>query len=388
MIPVGVMMPGTPSDPYARFKMHNPRSAIEQAYLRNVGENPASRHAVVGGPNTFKVTEFRPGGPYGDRSGVITSATPQGFVTALWYTRGANVFYGDGRPSHRPDVAEHVHGDLVEQELAKGAQLDGHLTKSNPGRSVRSNPLLAIVGNPGHESFDYGDTPHSISGKKIVALMRKHKVTIKQLAQKLGVPMNRVRQVRKRGVLKNEGQGYVYDWIHGIQQAGHNRVAGAGAKGRVKSASRKPAARVKKNRVATPGRKKPSTKRKRYSLSEGKRRFDGYDEAHDAYTKFHGSNPQSVDVYVLDDGSDDVRVEPVHAALHRTLETNYVVPWDSNKKGTLWLHEHKEGAGLRGLEKGVAMPNPDDLPLEVYDPRTKTTRKLGGRFQVSDWWYD
>jgi hypothetical protein len=281
-------------------------------------------------------------------------------------------------------MAARKHDELVEDELARGKRLDGHLSR---GPEVKSNPLLAIVGNP-YESFDYGDTPHSISGKKIVALMRKSKVTIAQLAKQLDVTQKRVREVRKRGVLKSEGQGYVYDWIEGIRRAGHNRVAGAGAKGRVKSASRKKTAKVKKNRVAKPSQKKPRTKRKRYSLREGRDRFDGYEEALDAYTEFHGEDPRAVDVYVLDDGSDEVRVEPVHAALYRQLETNYMVPWESNKKGTLWLHEHKEGRGLRGLQKGKPLPRPEDLPLGAYNPRTKTIVTMGGQLQVRDWLYD
>ena len=137
------------------------------------------------------------------------------------------------------------------------------------------------------------------------------------------------------------------------------------------------------------GKKKKREKTKRVPLQKAQDRFDGYDEALTAYTKFHGSNPGYVELHAIDDGRDEVTVDRVHAALHRTLETNYVVPWKgSNKHGTLWLHEHKEGAGLRGLQKGVQMPNPDDLPLEVYDPATKTTRKIGGRFKISDWWYD
>lgn len=255
------------------------------------------------------------------------------------------------------------------------------------GPQVKSNPLLAIVGNPrrlgpGYK-FDYGSTPRKLTGKQVRNLMTKAKVTIRGLSGAMQVTQKRVRQVRERGVI--EGVGYVYDWIQGIENASRqSRVAGAGSGGRVKTRK----AKVKKNRTSSKGDKKPRAKKKRVPLSEAKKRFDGFGSALSAYEEFHDEKPGHVDVYAIDDGRDEVTVERVHAALHRTLETNYMVPWKSSKHGTLWLHEHKEGAGLRGLQKGVPMPNPEDLPLEVYDPATKTTRKFGGRFKVSNWWYD
>jgi hypothetical protein len=76
----------------------------------------------------------------------------------------------------------------------------------------------------------------------------------------------------------------------------------------------------------------------------------------------------------LPDGKKRVRVEHAHVGLHRTLETAYETPeeWDSNKKGSLWLHEHPRGEGA---------------PLELLDPQTNTTRKVGGDFVIDDWWY-
>ena len=102
-------------------------------------------------------------------------------------------------------------------------------------------------------------------------------------------------------------------------------------------------------------------------------KYVGYDEANKFFEKFHEHAPESASLILIEDGKPETRVEPVHAALHYTIETNYQVPWKSNKKGSLWKHLH-EGKGV----------------LEVYDPRTQTTRKIlnapGSRAYVSDWW--
>ena len=66
----------------------------------------------------------------------------------------------------------------------------GALFTGGHQRAVQANPLLAIVGNPrgGYQkTFDYGSTPHRMTGKQVVALMRKRKVTIAQLAKQLQV---------------------------------------------------------------------------------------------------------------------------------------------------------------------------------------------------------
>jgi hypothetical protein len=155
-------------------------------------------------------------------------------------------------------------------------------------------------------------------------------------------------------------------------------VASPGKRGRVKGRG------VQRNFRAKRPKKSGKPRTKRYTLDEARDKFDGFDRALKAYRKFHDSEPSHVDVYELDDGQDEVTLDRVHTALHRTLETNYLVPWESNKKGSLWKHEHIEGAldGKINLESRV-----EDLPLEIYDDVTKTTRKLpNGRWYVSDWW--
>lgn len=170
-------------------------------------------------------------------------------------------------------------------------------------------------------------------------------------------------------------------------------VAGADSGGRVKSkkgakpAGKRNPKRVKHNRTNSSTEVAPEKKRD-FTLAEGRQRFEGFDAAKGVIEEFHGSAPTHLELYAIDDGKKEITVDRVHAALHRTLETNYMVPWEnSNKHGTLWKHEHKEGKGLKGLERGKPLPNPEDLPLEIYDPATKTTRKIGGKFLIRDWWY-
>lgn len=152
------------------------------------------------------------------------------------------------------------------------------------------------------------------------------------------------------------------------ERRGRASVAGSKSRSKLKS-------KGKKKVHGNPNeKKKQRPKTTRYSLEEARKKFKGIDAAIKAYKRFHGSNnpPTHVTVYHLPDGSSEARVENVHAALHRTLETPYVVPWKSSKRGTLWLHEHPEGEGA---------------PLEVLDPSTGTTRKIGGDFVVDDWWH-
>ena len=67
-----------------------------------------------------------------------------------------------------------------------------------------------------------------MTGKEIVALMRKNKVTIKALAQRLGMSMKRVREVREAGL---EDANAVRDWVQAVtgQDPGQQPEPPAGA---------------------------------------------------------------------------------------------------------------------------------------------------------------
>ena len=153
------------------------------------------------------------------------------------------------------------------------------------------------------------------------------------------------------------------------ERRARSSVAGSKSRGKLKSRSNG----KKKARGNPHEKKKQRPKTTRYSLEEARKKFKGVDAAIKAYKRFHGNGnpPTHVTVYHLPDGNSKARVENVHTALHRTLETPYVVPWKSSKQGTLWLHEHPEGEGA---------------PLEVLDPATGSTRKIAGDFVVDDWW--
>lgn len=56
-------------------------------------------------------------------------------------------------------------------------------------------------------------TNATLSGNEIVTLMRRHKVTILQLAFRLGSTQKRVRAIRKKGLVCNLA---VRDWIQAI----------------------------------------------------------------------------------------------------------------------------------------------------------------------------
>lgn len=52
-----------------------------------------------------------------------------------------------------------------------------------------------------------------MNGKEIIALMRKHKATIKALAERMGVTQKRIREVRKDGI---SDANIERDWVQGI----------------------------------------------------------------------------------------------------------------------------------------------------------------------------
>jgi len=116
----------------------------------------------------------------------------------------------------------------------------------------------------------------------------------------------------------------------------------------------------------------------------------GYREAWDDVSEFHSADPVRIVVYEINDGSSEDTWEPVHAALHETIETNYQVPWENSNKhqganpdlypGTkendpgLWTHKHPKRKGVKP-------------PLEVKHPFTQTTRKILRGSKVGDWWH-
>lgn len=61
-----------------------------------------------------------------------------------------------------------------------------------------------------------GSNP-KLPGRYIVKLMRKHRVTIKGLAQRMNITQKRVRQVREQGVA---GNCMCLDWFEAITKTG------------------------------------------------------------------------------------------------------------------------------------------------------------------------
>lgn len=225
------------------------------------------------------------------------------------------------------------------------------------------NPLLAVVGNP----------PRYATNPLLAIVGNPYERTPAQLR----------RQHMDPGYF-DENPAH-FPCVARAEREWEEAVAGVVVSGRVKRKKSKAKKKVRKNRPVI-GKKKPSPKKRKYSIEEARKKFKGVDGAVKAFKRFHGRNPDHVEVYEFDDGSSETTTDRAHAALHRTIETNYMVPWDSNKQGTLWKHEHVEGWGLEG--QSGPEPDPEEFPLEIYDPATKTTRKLGGKFSIRDWWYE
>lgn len=55
----------------------------------------------------------------------------------------------------------------------------------------------------------------SLSGDYIKHLMRKHQVTIRDLASRMNISISRVKYVREYGV---SGNAYVRDWMEAIEK--------------------------------------------------------------------------------------------------------------------------------------------------------------------------
>lgn len=101
----------------------------------------------------------------------------------------------------------------------------------------------------------------------------------------------------------------------------------------------------------------------------------GYDESWDKFERFHDSDPGEVDVWEIEDGSDEETWAPVHWAMHEDLETRYVVPWESNKDQNYWVHKHRSSKGVQ-------------RPLRVGHPfQEDTTMTILRGSVVDDWWH-
>lgn len=58
----------------------------------------------------------------------------------------------------------------------------------------------------------------NLEGKTVVALMRANGHTLRGLAQRMGISIARVRQVRAEGI---QGLAFAWDWIEALQEAPH-----------------------------------------------------------------------------------------------------------------------------------------------------------------------
>lgn len=55
----------------------------------------------------------------------------------------------------------------------------------------------------------------AITGKEIVSLMRKHRVTIRELSRRMQITQKRIRQVRETGL---DHPGFARDWFEHIKE--------------------------------------------------------------------------------------------------------------------------------------------------------------------------
>ena len=62
----------------------------------------------------------------------------------------------------------------------------------------------------------YNWSQHDMTGKQVASLMRKNKVTIKELAKRMGITMKRIRQIRNTGDDVALRTHAACDWIEHI----------------------------------------------------------------------------------------------------------------------------------------------------------------------------
>lgn len=56
-------------------------------------------------------------------------------------------------------------------------------------------------------------TPDAMTGREIASLMRRHRVTIRELKKRTGITLKRIRQIRDEGL---NGREICRDWIQAI----------------------------------------------------------------------------------------------------------------------------------------------------------------------------
>jgi transcriptional regulator with XRE-family HTH domain len=68
--------------------------------------------------------------------------------------------------------------------------------------------IVKLKRGPNPEIVDF------MEGKEVKRLMRKNRVTIRELSQRMGITMKRIRQIRNGVGL--EGRELMRDWVEGI----------------------------------------------------------------------------------------------------------------------------------------------------------------------------
>ena len=122
----------------------------------------------------------------------------------------------------------------------------------------------------------------------------------------------------------------------------------------------------------------PKYEKQRLSLEQAKRLVleangdDGerfWQNAVERAKMFNETEPKFAEAITYDDGKDEHTVKVV-VGLGLVPETHYLGLKGSNKSGYHWVHKHAK----------------KNRPLEVLDPETGITYKVGGEFRVTDWY--
>lgn len=256
----------------------------------------------------------------------------------------------------------------------------------------RSNPMLALVGNPGARANPTGALPVGLSGPSWTSakLLRE-------------IPLSaRTRAAVRRAAKPRQPLAW---WWYDLPDPARIEIEGAydampitnprrsPARGRAKAAPSRarakakptPRAKAKTQTVTVQTSKTTKTTRsnprRRSSLTpEDVRALPGYDVALERFKQFHGGSkraaiePEQALVVRVPDGSRRV-TRKVVVAVGRVPETHYLggsAPKGSTKKGYHWVHEHEPGRE----------------PIEVLDPETRGVHlklPLDKRTRTTDW---